>query len=134
MIKVLLVEDDQNVRAALVRLLERRAPSIGGLTVTEAENGSEAWTMLQAGERFNIIISDNDMPVMSGLELLTRVHKEDNMRQMCFILVSGMPTVAWDDPRRLEEVCEERHALFLQKPFGSEQLLEAIVISLSKAA
>lgn len=59
---ILVVEDDAEFRHLL-----REALSIFNHTVTEAENGSEALTLLKS-DRFDLIFSDITMGGMSGLE------------------------------------------------------------------
>ncbi|MEP7324559.1 MAG: response regulator, partial [Gemmatimonadota bacterium] len=68
---VLVVDDDQGVRRALRKILER-----GNLTVIEADSAQEAFAVMDRGETINAVVSDVLMPEMSGLafydELLRR--------------------------------------------------------------
>lgn len=65
--RILLVEDDLKVRQAL-----RRALRALGHTVLEASDAEQALRALPEG-RFGFVLSDVQMPGMSGLELLRRV-------------------------------------------------------------
>ncbi|MFN2501213.1 MAG: putative bifunctional diguanylate cyclase/phosphodiesterase [Pyrinomonadaceae bacterium] len=67
-LKVLIVDDEQSVRELLSRLL-----SDSYLCFT-AESGGQALALLQA-DRPALVISDINMPGMSGVELLTQVHE-----------------------------------------------------------
>ena len=61
--RILLVEDQESVRAALRMMLE-----LDGHQVTEARNGAEALNLLTVGQ-FDIVITDFEMPVMAGNKL-----------------------------------------------------------------
>jgi len=61
--RILLVEDQQPVRAALRMMLE-----LDGHQVTEASNGAEALSLFTLGE-FDLVVTDFEMPVMKGNEL-----------------------------------------------------------------
>lgn len=73
MIKLLLVEDDPNLRYVVQCGLE---DIIGGYEVQTAANGEEG---LKVWETFrpDIIISDIDMPVMDGFEMVRRIRETD---------------------------------------------------------
>lgn len=79
---VLIVDDDGFVRRALKRTL-RDLP----VEVLEAENGHQALTLLRQGLEPALIISDIDMPVVSGLELAEYVRIE--FPHIPMILCSG---------------------------------------------
>ncbi|WP_040485817.1 response regulator [Lutibaculum baratangense] len=72
MAALLVVEDDDSVRAFVRRALER-----AGHTVHEAEDGAEALEMLrgEAGE-VDLVLSDIQMPVMDGIALALNLARE----------------------------------------------------------
>jgi len=78
---VLLVDDDENILRALVRLLRRE-----GYRLLTASSGHEGLTLLQSNN-IDLIISDQRMPEMSGIEFLSTVKDlyPDTMR----IVLSG---------------------------------------------
>lgn len=86
MFKLLLVEDDDLVRAALFRRLNKLC------NVTVVENGAEALEKTQA-EHFDLIVSDVDMPVMNGLEFFRALKKVRPNLSKAFIFVTGRPEV-----------------------------------------
>ncbi len=65
--RILLVEDEPNMARSLAKILARR-----GYTVAVATHGQEALDQL-AGARFHVIITDLNMPVMDGMQLLRRL-------------------------------------------------------------
>ena len=59
---ILLVDDEDTVRRALRKMLER-----GGLAVTEAASAAEALALVDNGPKVDAVVSDVIMPEMSGL-------------------------------------------------------------------
>lgn len=92
-VNLLLVEDDEIDRKAFMRALQDLRI---GNPVTVARDGVEAWDIL-AGEssgkpfpRPNIIITDINMPRMSGIELLRRIRTDDRLRDLIvFVLTTS---------------------------------------------
>lgn len=83
MIKVLLVEDENNLRANIAEILE-----LNNFEVATAENGSKALKML---EHFapDIIISDIYMPEMSGFEFFHKLQQTDSLKFIPFVFLSA---------------------------------------------
>jgi CheY-like chemotaxis protein len=72
MTTLLLVDDDDFVRSALSRALNRT----GGFTVLAAENGRRALDIL-AAQPVNAVLTDLEMPVMDGLTLLAELFEQE---------------------------------------------------------
>jgi DNA-binding NtrC family response regulator len=68
--RVLLVEDEPNMARTLAKILERK-----GFDVTTTINGAEALRALET-EAFAVIVTDLNMPVMDGMQLLRRLQGE----------------------------------------------------------
>jgi CheY-like chemotaxis protein len=83
---ILLVEDDGETRAMLRRVLEEP-----GYAVVEANNGREALEVLTRRDRpdVQLIVSDIEMPEMSGDELLAELSDRSQLSGIPVILVSG---------------------------------------------
>lgn len=81
-IRVLIVEDSPAMRAFVRAALEE-----GGLDVTEAANGFEALRLLPR-ERFDIVVTDINMPDIHGLELISFIRKSDALRSTPVVIVS----------------------------------------------
>jgi len=101
---VLLVDDEPNVLDALTRVL--RKESYGILTAASAEQA----VLLLRNHDVDLIVSDEEMPGMSGTEFLARVAKQspDTVR----IVLTGHPTL----PAALRAINEGKVYQFLTKP------------------
>jgi EAL domain-containing protein (putative c-di-GMP-specific phosphodiesterase class I) len=84
--KILLAEDDEQVRRSLARSLI----AIGYEVVT-AENGRLAMTLL-GDNAFDVIVSDIAMPEIDGIQLLRAIRERDT--DVPVVLVTGVPDVA----------------------------------------
>lgn len=87
MVKLLLVEDDASLAYIEKTGLE---DIIGGYEVTTATNGKEG---LQAWQETkpDVIISDIDMPVMNGFEMVERIRETDGDVIIIFTSLSPRP-------------------------------------------
>lgn len=103
---ILIVDDEAVVRAYLVRALR-----LQGYEVVEARDGPSAWEL--ALERsYDLVITDNRMPGMSGKELTRRVRERyPDTRILC---VSGSQDTPAED---------DGHVAHLRKPFGIDELV-----------
>lgn len=80
---ILLVDDDLLGRQVLRAILEKE-----GYVCHEAENGAEALKILEIIQ-FDLIITDQTMPVMDGLKLLQCLQNGFHTRETPAILVTG---------------------------------------------
>ncbi len=84
--KVLLVEDDDDIRSGLREILE-----LEGYDSIEATNGKEALEHLTTANDVCLILCDLMMPVMNGWELLSQltIHHPDILARTPLIIVSA---------------------------------------------
>ena len=82
--RILVAEDDGTSRAVLVAALE-----INGHDVVEAEDGFQAWDILQKPDAPRLVILDWVMPEFDGLEVLRRVRERETNRPPYIIMVTG---------------------------------------------
>jgi CheY-like chemotaxis protein len=106
---VLVVDDEPMVRNVVDRLL-----SLAGHTVISAESGPAALDEMR-NRRFDVVITDQGMPEMSGRELAHHLHEE--YPETPVILLTGDTDLSVDD-------AEIRRVL--AKPFRAEDLADAI--------
>ena len=106
--RILLVDDHEMARQALKLFLEHH-----GYACEEAEHGAAALAWLAQGQHVDLIVSDNQMPVMTGLEFLVQVRANPHFGSIPFILFSGYLT---DEIQRQAHKAEVMAVL--NKPFN----------------
>lgn len=111
--KVLLVDDDAAVSLALTALLEDM-----GWDVCAVENAALALATLREFAP-DAILLDVDLPDASGMELLRQIR--DAGAFVPVIMISGVET-----PERVAEALRSGAQRFVQKPFTSDVLAEAL--------
>ncbi len=117
--RVLLVEDE-----ALVRTMAEEDLAELGCTVTAASTGDEALVLIEAGERFDLLVTDIRMPgVLDGWALARRAREA--MPTIKVIYVSGYPG---DTHAPVER------STFIGKPYRIDQLRCAIYPDVGGAA
>jgi two-component system chemotaxis response regulator CheY len=80
-----LVVDDFSTMRRIVRNLLKE---LGFLNVQEAEDGVEALSKLRAGE-FDFVVSDWNMPNMTGLELLQAIRTDEKLKHLPVLMVTA---------------------------------------------
>src|SRR5271169_881092 len=79
--RILVVDDEQLIRESIAFILKKE-----GFTVAEAPNGAVAYEKIQS-ESFDLVISDIEMPVMNGIDLLDRVMQLNP--QSLFVIITA---------------------------------------------
>ena len=110
--RVLVAEDDAMFRRILQSWL-----TAWGYEVTMAEDGAEAWTILQRAIRPQVLILDWMMPAINGLELCSKVRKR-NQTPYQYILLATAKDAKQDLVRGLEAGADD----YLTKPFDRGEL------------
>jgi len=82
-IKVLIVDDFAVSRKVLVITLEQ----LGFDNIEEVSDGNSALVRLKSG-LFDLVITDMEMPKMSGLELLQQIRYDPNLKQIPVLIVT----------------------------------------------
>ena len=82
--RILIVEDSPTMRALLASALEELE---GSVKITQAESGFEALRVLPR-ERWDLIVTDVNMPDINGLELVSFAKGNDAYRRVPLIIVS----------------------------------------------
>jgi CheY-like chemotaxis protein len=110
---ILLVDDHADVRAVLTHLLTRLYPTA---RIVQAVNGADALKVI-AEQPPDLIITDCQMPIMDGLELMRLLRAQG----------ATMPTLAISsEPRLSDSVLEAGADAFLLKPFQLGQLRQQL--------
>jgi DNA-binding response OmpR family regulator len=111
---VLIVEDDEDIRADLAAILR-----IKGFHVHGAANGREALDLLQTGAPPCVIVLDLMMPVMNGWELRAALKADARLAPVPVIVMSGAGRIE-------DSVPPLDAAAILVKPFELARLLELV--------
>jgi CheY-like chemotaxis protein len=116
--RILVVDADEQVRAAAHALLER-----SGCTVETARDGGEAVSMVRAvgSDGYDVIISDIRLPDMSGHQLLLRL--QELLEQVPLVLMTGF---GYDPGHSIVKARQAGIDLVLFKPFRVDQLLDTV--------
>jgi two-component system, chemotaxis family, chemotaxis protein CheY len=83
-IKILVVDDFATMRKVIRNLLKQ----VGYENIVEAEDGVTALRVLKA-QKIDLIVSDWNMPNMTGLELLKAVRADDDLKSTPFLMVTA---------------------------------------------
>ncbi|MCZ7646979.1 MAG: response regulator transcription factor [Planctomycetota bacterium] len=121
--RVLVVDDEPDVRQAVRRLLERT-----GHQVYPAANGREALEMLRSLTWCELIVLDLMMPVLDGYETLERL-REGGFERIPVILLT-----AKFSPLEIARGHDAGANLFVRKPFKPIALLNAVSYLLCETA
>ncbi|WP_337879836.1 response regulator transcription factor [Rheinheimera sp.] len=114
MTRILLAEDQAMVRGALAALLRLS----GQFEVTEAEHGLAARTLLQQ-QQFDLLLTDIEMPLCSGLDLALYVQQQQLPVQVMILTTFGRSGY-------VQRALESGVRAFLLKDAPIEQLTQAI--------
>jgi PAS domain S-box-containing protein len=113
-IKVLYAEDDNDVRELLTSILSQRVSE-----VLVAKDGKEALEIFENNHDIDVVVTDIEMPKMTGLELIREIKKEINYP---YIVI----TTAFNDTDFLLDAIELRINKFLFKPIRAQQLFDIL--------
>lgn len=82
--RFLVVDDSPTMRRIVINALK----TFGHTEVVEAGDGQEAFDKLQSGEKIDFVITDWNMPNMSGLELTKAIRSHDTYKNLPIIMVT----------------------------------------------
>lgn len=111
---VLVVEDDEDIREAMVGILEAQ-----GYTVSAAHHGAEALAQLQTGHVPCLILLDLMMPVMDGWTFCEEREKDPALAAIPVVVVSAVSRL---DPR----TASLRAVAHVPKPLDVSKLLATV--------
>jgi two-component system chemotaxis response regulator CheY len=115
-IKYLVVDDFSTMRRIVKNLLQE----LGYQNIQEADDGKTAWPMLQTGN-FDFVITDWNMPLMPGLDLLKAIRADEKLK--------GLPVLMVTAEAKREQIVEAVQAGvsgYVVKPFTAEILKQKL--------
>ncbi len=109
--RILVAEDDRITRASLARQL-----AAWDHQVAEAQDGEAAWSLFQTS-RYDLVITDWEMPRLSGVEFIERI-RQSNRPEYVYIIMLTSHSDKSDVVKGIEAGADD----FVSKPFDREEL------------
>ncbi|MDH5445146.1 MAG: response regulator [Gammaproteobacteria bacterium] len=120
--KIIVIDDVQMIRRALKTTLLK-----AGVTgIEEAKNGAEAIERLKE-QQFDLIICDWEMPLVTGLETLRFVRKDEKHKDTPFIMVTSVA-----DPEKIRQAMTVGVTDYIVKPVKPDLFLGKVMFILQK--
>lgn len=116
---VMIVDDSAAIRKILQRVLVQAGVALGA--VHEASDGNEALAVLKTN-KVGLILSDINMPNMDGIELLTKIKEDAEIRTVPILMVTTEGNQA-----RVMQALQLGAAGYVRKPFTADQIKEKLV-------
>ena len=114
--KILVVDDMSTMRRIVKNILKQ----LGFSNMEEAENGQEALQKLRT-EPFGFVVSDWNMPVMPGIEMLRAIQADEKLKHIPVLMVT-----AEAQKDNLIEAIQAGVNNYVVKPFTAETMQEKI--------
>jgi len=121
-INVLVVDDSLTSRSHITQLLKRR-----NFTVHNASSGADALKMLEEKPEIKIVLTDHEMPGMSGIGLLQKIRKKYSPNELIVIGISGTKREL-NSAKFIKNGADD----FLQKPLCPEEFYCRIMLHIEK--
>lgn len=114
--KILIVDDFSTMRRIIKNLLR----DLGFTNTAEADDGATALPMLQSGS-FDFLVTDWNMPIMSGLDLLREVRADENLKHLPVLMVTA-------EAKRDQIIAAAQAGVngYVVKPFTAQALKDKI--------
>ncbi|MEN9810436.1 MAG: hypothetical protein RLZZ488_2003 [Pseudomonadota bacterium] len=116
-LKILVVDDFPTMRKIVRQVLRQ----LGYNDVQEAEDGESALKILRQKPDIQFVISDWNMPNVTGIELLKSVRADPNLKGLPFLMVT-----AEADKENIVEAVKSGVSSYIVKPFNAATLKEKI--------
>jgi two-component system chemotaxis response regulator CheY len=127
--RILVVEDSASTRSFVRAILEdpTSAALVGRLEIGEAQSGFDAMRLLPRA-RYDLIITDINMPDVNGLELIHFIRRSEQYRTTPLVIISTQAT-----ERDVERGRKLGADAYVPKPFSPELLRETVARLLGAA-
>lgn len=111
---ILIVDDSLPMRAVIKKVIKASGFDIG--EYHEAASGEEALDVLSE-KWIDLVLSDYNMPVMNGLELIKKMKHNDMMKDIPVIMVTTEGS-----KERIQQFVQAGASAYIKKPFTPEQI------------
>ena len=117
-IKILVVDDQESMRDVMSHILRQ----LGFRDVFTATDGIVAYRMLKSGN-FDFVVSDWNMPNMTGIQLLKAIRKNEDLKTLPVLLVTTE-----NKKKQIMDAVKSGVNSFIVKPFSAVELEKKIKI------
>ena len=114
--KVMVVDDS----AVMRQIIKNNLKQLGFALISDAEDGAAGLKKL-GEEAVDLIVSDWNMPKMTGIEFLKAVRADDKFKGTPFLMVTSEA-----DKEKIMEAVQAGVSQYIVKPFNANQLEEKI--------
>jgi two-component system, chemotaxis family, chemotaxis protein CheY len=114
---ILIVDDFPTMRKIVKTVLKQ----LGYSNIQEAEDGVQALALLRKDPKIQFVVSDWNMPNMTGIELLKSVRADPKLKHLPFLMVT-----AEADKENIVEAVKSGVSNYIVKPFNAATMKEKI--------
>ena len=114
--RILVVDDFSTMRRIIKNILRQ----LGFNNMVEADDGTTAWEILNK-DKIDFIVSDWNMPKMTGIELLRKVRSSEEFADLPFLMVT-----AEAQQENIIEAVQAKVSNYIVKPFTADTLGQKI--------
>jgi two-component system, chemotaxis family, chemotaxis protein CheY len=122
--KILIIDDMVTMR----KLVSKNLTQLGFAKITEAGDGALGWIEIEkankAGTPFQLVISDWNMPNLTGIDLLKKVRTTSSIKNIPFILLT-----AESEKGQIEVAAKLNVSAYLVKPFKPQELADKLKLA-----
>jgi two-component system chemotaxis response regulator CheY len=122
--RILVVDDFASMR----QIVRKSLSALGFDNVSEAAGALDAVRKIEAGEEYDFIISDWNMPNMTGLELLTYIRGSERMGRVPFLMIT-----AEAQRENIIQAAKAGVSQYIVKPFTADALQQKLDSIINKA-
>lgn len=121
--KILIVDDMLTMR----KIVQKTLSTFGFSSFVTAKDGAEAWSILQEDKSIGLIVSDWNMPNLTGIELLKKVRGHDEIKGTPFVLLT-----AESESNQVQEALVAGVDNYVVKPFAAATLKSKLEVTYQK--
>ena len=111
--KILICDDELGIRESLNLILK------DSYALSFCNNGEECLNLLEAGQKFDLLLLDIKMPKMSGLDILKKIKEKSS--ELKVIIITG-----YKSAETAKEAIDAGAVDYLVKPFSSKEILKTV--------
>ena len=120
--KILIAEDETTSRMIASKAVEQM-----GYCAFNSPDGRHAWETLMVNRDISLLITDVEMPILDGCDLIKRLRASNDYRHLPIIIISGVV-----GPKTIAGFLEQGATWFVAKPIVTEEIQEYVAKSFNQ--